>query len=78
MKTVSEEMIRKRVERTGDGSHKWSKLKSDKEKMKAFMDDINNNADGDDESLVWGWDDVDMDTDKKAFVKILHIREKEN
>lgn len=42
------------------------------------MDDINNNADGDDESLVWGWDDVDMDTDKKAFVKILHIREKEN
>lgn len=57
LKTVSEEMVRKRILRTGDGSHKFSLT----ENIKTQLPDHSV-----DENLVWGWDDKDMtDVDKK-------------
>lgn len=65
MKTVSDELIRQRCLRTGDGHHKFSKM----------IDDNNNNAPlseedrevmlgaldpHKEENMVWGWDDKDM------------------
>jgi stearoyl-CoA desaturase (delta-9 desaturase) len=73
MKTVSDEMIRKRIERTGDGSHKYSKMKTAHEKLFAYINDANNNSD---EPLVWGWEDKDMDEAEKCDVKILHQEKK--
>uniref|UniRef100_A0A0K8VJW3 Acyl-CoA desaturase 1 n=3 Tax=Bactrocera latifrons TaxID=174628 RepID=A0A0K8VJW3_BACLA len=67
LKSVSNEMILKRVQRTGDGSH-------------PSMQDVNNNnvniselvskLDHDnEETLVWGWDDKDIcDEDRKGAV----------
>jgi stearoyl-CoA desaturase (delta-9 desaturase) len=58
LKTASEEMIMKRVNRTGDGSRKFDKL------FNPSADDHH----GDD--LVWGWGDKDMTQEDFSFVKI--------
>lgn len=49
-------MIRKRVLRTGDGSHRYSKAKTTRELLDAYNNNSNNN-DGDDENVdtLWGW-----------------------
>lgn len=44
MKTASDEMIRKRVLRTGDGTHPYSKDKTAKELKHAYEDQNNNNV----------------------------------
>lgn len=55
LKTVSEEMIRKRVLRTGDGSHKYSKEKATaKELLNAYNNNNNNEAEEPVDTL-WGW-----------------------
>lgn len=57
LKTVSEEMVRKRILRTGDGSHKFSLTENIKTQLPDHSEDDN---------LVWGWDDKDMtELDKK-------------
>lgn len=54
-------MIRKRINRTGDGSHPWSKAALETE------DDHHHP-----ENPVWGWDDQDMTQEEKQFVEIVH------
>lgn len=53
-------MIRKRVLRTGDGSHRYSKDKVDEKTARELLDTFNNNANNnndDDEHVdtLWGW-----------------------
>jgi hypothetical protein len=58
-------MIKKRVLRTGDGTHSYSIKYS-------IIEDSNNNNnnsndDDSDQKVFWGWDDKDMtSTEKKA------------
>lgn len=59
MKTVSEEIIRKRVQRTGDGTHKWS---TNREQL---MNILNNPDFEHGESNIFGWTDNDMDIEEK-------------
>ncbi|XP_045447448.1 acyl-CoA Delta-9 desaturase-like [Melitaea cinxia] len=61
LKTVSQEMIRKRVTRTGDGSHPL-----DSETQKS--DEDHNHP----ENPVWGWDDQDMTEEEKKLAEIAH------
>lgn len=63
LKTVSDEMIRKRVLRTGDGSHRYSKEKADaktaKELLEAYNNNNNNNEEEDDHvDTLWGWGEL--------------------
>lgn len=51
MKTVPTEMIKKRVLRTGDGTHKYSKLASED----AEQNCNNNNVNERDTEHFWGW-----------------------
>nr|AGO45840.1 acyl-CoA desaturase HvirGATD [Heliothis virescens] len=60
LKTVSAEMIRKRVNRTGDGSHQWTKAKVDEDGH--FHP----------ENPVWGWEQTDMTEEEKQFAEIAH------
>lgn len=70
---VSDDLIQKRILRTGDGSHKYSKLKTKEEKMMAYVMDRTVDANGNhihhEEDNVWGWDDA-TEEDKK-YAKIL-------
>ena len=79
LKTVSEEMLLKRIERTGDGSH-------------PSCIDLNNNntsntgsritpemlakLDHDNEgTMVWGWDDKDVQMEDRMGTKIIEKKE---
>lgn len=57
LKTVSDEMIRKRVLRTGDGSHKYSRKELEEKVAKESFDSCNNNINGAHERVdtLWGW-----------------------
>ncbi|XP_057657748.1 acyl-CoA Delta(11) desaturase-like [Diorhabda carinulata] len=69
LRTVSEDLIRKRANRTGDGSWKDGKID-----LKA-IDKKKNDTKRSQEEYVWGWDDKDMkDEDKKHA----HVFNKEN
>lgn len=61
LKTVSAEMIRKRVNRTGDGSHPWSKRELECEEDHHHP-----------ENPVWGWDDNDMTEEERQLAEIAH------
>lgn len=52
LKTVPKKMIRERVLRTGDGSHKYSKL--DQNDVEAKLENNNNQSERDTEHF-WGW-----------------------
>jgi stearoyl-CoA desaturase (Delta-9 desaturase) len=66
-------MIRKRVLRTGDGSHRYSKAKTAKELVDAFNNNSNNNNNEEEPvDTLWGWGDDDMDAEEVKDVKILH------
>ncbi|CAG9828026.1 unnamed protein product [Diabrotica balteata] len=52
LKTVSPDMVRKRIARTGDGSHEHGKLPLENGNTQDHHD-LN-------EKVVWGWDDKDM------------------
>lgn len=54
-------MIRKRIGRTGDGSHPWAKQTENTE------DDHQHP-----ENPIWGWDDQDMTEEEKTFAEIVH------
>lgn len=53
LKTVPKEMIRQRVLRTGDGTHKYNKVDKDAEMVEAAID--NNNTPVRDTEHFWGW-----------------------
>ena len=55
LKSVSDELIRKRVLRTGDGTHQYNE-----QELQARMVDYVNQLDHESEQAVWGWDDKDM------------------
>lgn len=55
LKSVSDDLIKKRVLRTGDGTHPYSE-----ERLREQMVDYINNLDHESENVVWGWDDADM------------------
>jgi hypothetical protein len=57
LKSVSEEMIMKRVSRTGDGTRKFDKIV-----------DHGDHHHGD--NLTWGWGDKDMKSEEYSFVDI--------
>lgn len=58
-------MIRKRAERTGDGSNKFSRCIKDGVVRK---EDVEHHAD---DSMVWGWDDQDMNDEDKQDALII-------
>lgn len=70
MKTVSQDMLLKRIQRTGDGSHPSCK-------------DMNNNENtvtpemlltldhGSEDTMVWGWDDKDVSQEDRAACTII-------
>lgn len=62
LKTVSDEMIRKRVLRTGDGSHRYSKDELAKKTAKELVDAFNNNNNNQEEvehvDTLWGWGEL--------------------
>lgn len=58
MKTVSPEMIKKRILRTGDGSHKISKEIAAAKTARELLDQFNNNSSQEPVEHVdtlWGW-----------------------
>lgn len=59
LKTVSDDVIRKRAERTGDGSNKYSRCIQNGVVKK---EDLEHH---DDDNMVWGWDDKDMNDEDK-------------
>lgn len=75
LKTVSQELIQKRIQRTGDGSHKYAKLKTNEEKMMKYIKDRTTDANGNHihhpEDTIWGWDDAAMPEEDKKYVTIL-------
>lgn len=59
LKTVSDEMIRKRVLRTGDGTHKYSKEElTNKQLIEAFNNSNNNDAQEEHVDTLWGWGEL--------------------
>jgi len=70
LKTVSDEVIRKRVLRTGDGSHRYNI-----ENQTLIMDihnTSNTNHIDENENMVWGWDDADLHNEDKEDALILN------
>lgn len=83
LKTVPEDLIRKRAARTGDGSTQYTKCIVAANET-AF--DENNNVEVydklkfspapqnglDEENLIWGWDDTDMSEQDKSGALIIN------
>lgn len=63
LKTVSDEIIAKRAQRTGDGTRA----------MKTKSDENNNETEEEhSHSDIWGWDDKEMTEENRKCVKILY------
>lgn len=62
-------MIKKRVLRTGDGSHRYSS-----EPHEQLYDYVNNNITDNEsiEPLIYGWSDKDMNLEDKQTAKIIN------
>lgn len=60
LKTVSVEMVKRRVERTGDGTHPFC--------LKADSDADHHHP----ENPVWGWDDKDLPEEERRLAEISH------
>ncbi|KAJ6638267.1 Acyl-CoA Delta-9 desaturase [Pseudolycoriella hygida] len=71
LKTVSDDMIRRRVLRTGDGSHRHSKEAAKQKTQNELIEEENNNINEEEEERLkqnvarirdhyWGWGDSDM------------------
>lgn len=76
MKTVSDDIIRKRAKRTGDGTTHFSRCIQAPDNGSAECDDKSESKTGQaspaGECLIWGWDDADMDTDEKKHAIIIN------
>jgi len=67
LKTMSKETILKRVARTGDGTHKFSRKSNSTENADSVTD---KNHDSNEDHL-WGWGDEDMKAEDYKFVSVL-------
>ena len=68
-------MIRRRVLRTGDGSHKYAKIKDSQELLKTFMEhsvDANGNYIHKEDDSIWGFNDEMMKAEDKKYITVLH------
>nr|ABX71629.1 acyl-CoA-delta9-desaturase [Lampronia capitella] len=65
LKTVSVDMIRKRVARTGDGTHPSN------DDTKKKLEEDHHHPD----NPVWGWDDTDLKDEDRKFAEIAHPKE---
>jgi stearoyl-CoA desaturase (delta-9 desaturase) len=67
LKTVPEETVRKRIARTGDGTHKRF------EKANSHEDTNTNTYNGQHscEDHVWGWGDEDMKEEERRCVSVI-------
>lgn len=63
LKTVSEEMIKKRVERTGDGTHRIAREN----------DENNNVAEKVDHSDLWGWGNIELNSPSQNIFSNLSL-----
>lgn len=72
LKTVSEDIIRKRAERTGDGSNAYSKCIKSNTEADSAKKHSHHHHHNPNETLIWGWDDQDMDTDVKNNALIIN------
>lgn len=74
LKTVSVEMIKRRLLRTGDGSHRYSKLNSKEAKVCNSQKsiDVNGNYVHLEEESIWGYNDELMSEEDKKCIKILN------
>jgi len=73
LKTVDASMVKKRAQRTGDGTHPKYAVKKEEEEVKSETDHHHHyNPYGVD---VWGWGDSDMTPDSKTEVRILCQKE---
>lgn len=70
LKSVSDEVVAKRMARIGDGNTKYSKVNLEN---LTRTDDVQESIEG--ENLVWGWDDADMDQDIKSSATIINKTE---
>lgn len=65
-KSVPEELIRARVMRTGDGTHRNAKLlTSKKESLNVYTEHEN-------QKLFWGFGDEEMTAEDLTFVKLIN------
>jgi stearoyl-CoA desaturase (Delta-9 desaturase) len=67
MKTVSSEMVKKRVLRTGDGTHPYSQ----ESKIATALQDHHHDS----ENAIWGWDDNDMTEEERGYVEYSYKKE---
>ncbi|XP_041988696.1 acyl-CoA Delta-9 desaturase-like [Aricia agestis] len=65
LKTVSEEMIKRRVSRTGDGTHP---------SLSCSKQIIDEDGHCHPENPVWGWGDEDMTEDDKKLAEVSHVK----
>ncbi|KAG5671196.1 hypothetical protein PVAND_001407 [Polypedilum vanderplanki] len=76
LKTVSPEMIRRRVLRTGDGSHPASKEMDTKELLNKFIlsqaIDKNGNIIHNEEDSIWGFNDEMLPAEDRKYIKIIN------
>lgn len=61
-------MIRKRVLRSGDGTHKYNNESNLQEELK---DNLDNHVHNDEEN-IWGWDDPSFKKEDKDDVKVIN------
>lgn len=76
LKTVSDDMIRKRVLRTGDGSHRYSDEELSAKTAKELLDTFNNNNNNEAEEHVdtlWGWGKFPLEPAKNNLMLIHDI-----
>jgi hypothetical protein len=70
LKTVPQNMIRERIMRTGDGTHKFNKVaKSD---VEAKLENNNNKVERDTEHF-WGWGKLLLSFNLKLFIMRFYI-----
>lgn len=76
MKTVSEDIINKRILRTGDVPRNEKDLTDREQEIRRLLieghdaDPSNNNYK--DKQMIWGWDDEELCEVDKSYVKILN------
>ncbi len=66
LKTVSQDMIKKRVLRTGDGTHPYSKFIDNGEEIVSNRNDQH----------LWGWDDPEITKNDKNLTEIYNQAKK--
>ncbi|XP_034484964.1 stearoyl-CoA desaturase 5 [Drosophila innubila] len=72
LKSVSQEMVYKRVLRTGDGSHIAAKLDANNNNSAPTNELVMHLDHEKEENVVWGWDDKDISEEDRKFATIVN------